>query len=219
MVGLASRGRGGSSYDELQGIIRGRRSVRAFKPDPVPSEDVDRMLEAALWAPSGSNTQPWLFTAVTDRNVIARAAECVRLEVERVALEAPGFAETGKGMARWGAFFEAAPLVFFVAGRREPASWRMRLTEVLPEHPSAGESLSWLVSCAAAIQNLLLAVHALGYGACWMGAPLVARATLEELLELPGGYELLAVVPTGRPAEEPSAPRRRPRGETVRRVD
>jgi nitroreductase len=206
------------SYEELLRTVRERRSIRRFKSDPVHPEDVDRMLEAALWAPSGSNTQPWLFTAVTDRNVTARAADLVRLEVERVALEAPGFAETGKGLARWGTFFEGAPLVFFVAGRREQSSWRMRLAEVFPAHPAAGESLSWLVGCASAVQNLLLAVHALGYGACWMGAPLVARATLEELLELPPGYELLAVVPVGRPAEEPSAPRRRPRGETVRLI-
>ncbi|HUT99542.1 MAG TPA: nitroreductase family protein [bacterium] len=206
------------SYEELLRIIRDRRSVRRFRPDLVPSEDVEKMLDAALWAPSGSNTQPWLFTAVTDRTVIARAADLVRLEVERVSLEAPGFAETGKGLTRWGTFFEWAPLVFFVAGRREQSSWRMRLAEVFPGHPAAGESLSWLVGCAAAVQNLLLAVHALGYGACWMGAPLVARATLEYLLELPEGYELLAVVPVGRPAEEPSAPRRRPRGETVRLV-
>jgi nitroreductase len=206
------------SYEELLGIIQGRRSVRAFEPDPVPPADVERMLEAALWAPSGSNTQPWLFTAVSDRTVIARAADLVRLEVERVCLEAPGFAEMGKNLARWGTFFEGAPLVFFVAGRREQSSWRMRLAEVFPGHPAAGESTSWLVSCAAAVQNLLLAVHALGYGACWMGAPLVAGATLEKLLELPEGYELLAVIPAGRPAEEPSAPRRRPRGETVRLV-
>ncbi|MCX7022227.1 MAG: nitroreductase family protein [bacterium] len=217
------------SYEVLQGIIRGRRSVRAFKPDPVPPADVERMLDAALWAPSGSNTQPWFFTAVSDRTVIARAADLVRLEVERVSLEVSGFAggitrfarfaETGKGLARWGTFFEGAPLVFFVAGRREQSSWRMRLAEVLPGHPAAGEGTSWLVSCAAAVQNLLLAVHALGYGACWMGAPLVARVTLEELLELPEGYELLAVVPVGRSAEEPSPPRRRPTGETVRLMD
>ena len=216
MVELASRGRGGSSYEELLRVVRERRSVRRFKSDPVPPEDVDRMLEAALWAPSGSNTQPWLFIVVTERNVIARASECVRLEVERVYRSAPGFAETGKGLARWGTFFEGAPLVFFVAGRREQSSWRLKLAEVFPGHPAAGKSLSWLVGCAAAIQNLLLAVHALGYGACWMGAPLVARATLERLLELPEDYELLAVVRAGRPAEEPSAPRRRPRGETVR---
>jgi nitroreductase len=206
------------SYEELRRVVLGRRSVRRFRPDPVPPEDVAGMLEAALWAPSGSNTQPWLFTAVGDRTVIARAAECVRLEVGRVSLEAPGFAETGKDLARWGTFFEGAPLVFFVAGRRERSSWRMKLAEVLPDHPAAGEGPSWLAGCAAAVQNLLLAACALGYGACWMGAPLVARTTLEALLELPRGYELLAVVPVGRPAEEPSAPRRRPTGETVRLV-
>ncbi len=206
------------SYEELLGIIRGRRSVRRFKPDPVPPEDIERMLEAALWAPSGSNTQPWLFNVVTNRDQIAQTADVIRLEIERIALEAPGFAETGENLARWGTFFDRAPLVFFVAGRRERSSWRTKLAETMPEHPAAGGSLSWLVSCAAAIQNLLLAAHALGYGTCWMGAPLVAKIPLEGFLELPEGYELLAVIPTGRPAEEPFPPRRKPREETVRLI-
>ena len=207
------------NYDELLGIIRGRRSVRRFKPDPVPPGDIERMLEAALWAPSGSNTQPWFFTAVTDPNLITRTADVIRLEIERITRSAPGFAETGENLARWGTFFEGAPLVFLIAGRREKSSWRTKLAEVMPEHPAAAESLSWLVSCAAAIQNLLLAVHALGYGACWMGAPLVAKIPLEGFLELPEGCELLAVIPTGRPAEEPSPPRRRPREETIRLIN
>ncbi len=207
------------SYEELLGIIRGRRSIRRFKPDPVPSEDIERMLDAALWAPSGSNTQPWFFTAVTNRDQITQTADVIGLEIERITRSAPGFAETGENLARWGTFFERAPLVFFIAGWRERSSWRTKLAETMPEHPAAAESLSWMVSCAAAIQNLLLAAHALGYGTCWMGAPLVAKIPLEEFLELPEGYELLAVIPTGRPAEEPSPPRRRPREETVRLIN
>ncbi|HDR06786.1 MAG TPA: nitroreductase family protein, partial [Candidatus Coatesbacteria bacterium] len=65
-------------------IIRGRRSIRAFTEEAVPAEDVERMLEAALWAPSGSNTQPWLLVAVSDRSLIRRAAELVRREVEGI---------------------------------------------------------------------------------------------------------------------------------------
>jgi nitroreductase len=207
------------SYEELIRLIRGRRSIRAFKPDAVPPEDVEKMLEAALWAPSGNNTQPWLFIAVTDREAIARAADLVRLEIERISRSAPGFTETGDRLIRWGTFFSGAPLVFFAAGRREKSFWRRRLAETTPGHPAAGESLSWLASCAAAIQNLLLAAHALGYGACWMGAPLVAKNPLEDLLELPEGYELLAVIPAGSPIGEPSPPLRRPREQTTRKIN
>jgi nitroreductase len=51
--------------------IRTRRTVREFKPDPVPEEIVHHILQAARWAPSSSNTQPWHFVVVRDRETIA----------------------------------------------------------------------------------------------------------------------------------------------------
>ncbi|HAL47375.1 MAG: nitroreductase [SAR202 cluster bacterium] len=50
--------------------IRDRRTVREFKPDPVPEEIVDRLLQAARWAPSSSNSQPWHFVVVQERATI-----------------------------------------------------------------------------------------------------------------------------------------------------
>ncbi len=52
--------------------IRTRRTVREFKPDPVPEEIVTRLLQAARWAPSSSNSQPWHFVVVQDRATIER---------------------------------------------------------------------------------------------------------------------------------------------------
>lgn len=58
-------------------LIRERRSVRRFRPDPVPSETITALLEAARWAPSAGNLQPWFFYVVTkqkEREMLAKAA-------------------------------------------------------------------------------------------------------------------------------------------------
>lgn len=50
--------------------IKGRRSVRKYKPEPVPEDSVKEILEAAVWAPSGSNIQPWKFIVIRDKKVL-----------------------------------------------------------------------------------------------------------------------------------------------------
>jgi len=54
---------------EVAEAIRQRRSVRAFKPDPVPKKLLRKIIEAALWAPSWANTQPWEFAVVTGKTL------------------------------------------------------------------------------------------------------------------------------------------------------
>lgn len=57
-------------------VIRTRRSIRSFKPDPIPPDVLERILDAARIAPSGSNRQPWLFILVDDPDTKRRLAEC-----------------------------------------------------------------------------------------------------------------------------------------------
>jgi nitroreductase len=56
-------------YDGFLGLVKKRRSIRQFKPDPVPDEYIDRIIEAARWAPSGFNLQPWEFVVVRDQKL------------------------------------------------------------------------------------------------------------------------------------------------------
>src|SRR3990170_3988930 len=53
-------------FDEFLKVIRSRRSIRNFKPDPVPDEDIEKILEAGRWAMSGANGQPWEYVVVKD---------------------------------------------------------------------------------------------------------------------------------------------------------
>lgn len=63
---------------ELFDAIRTRRSVRAFLPDPVPPDLLEALVEAARWAPSGLNNQPWRFHIVRTREVLEGLAQCTR---------------------------------------------------------------------------------------------------------------------------------------------
>ncbi len=58
--------------------IKTRRSIRRYKPDPVPEEALEKILEAGRWAPSASNEQPWEFITFTDPDVKRKVAKCFR---------------------------------------------------------------------------------------------------------------------------------------------
>jgi len=51
-------------YDGFLELVKKRRSIRLFKPDAVPDEYIDKIIEAARWAPSGANVQPWEFLVI-----------------------------------------------------------------------------------------------------------------------------------------------------------
>jgi nitroreductase len=185
-------GQGPAFFD----VVLRQRACRDFAPDPVPDEDVARMLEAAVHAPSAENAQPWLFIVVRDVDRRRRIAELTRRlwdggagNHSRPRLAAGLFAEVD-GAIRSG--FGGAPVLVVVAGDgRDPTTQATLGASVFP-----------------AVQNLLLAANALGYGSALTTLPTVAAAELRDVVQLPGGLEPMAVVPIGRPARPLGRPRR-----------
>ena len=57
-------------YESLLELIKKRRSIRGFKPDPIPDKYVDKIIEAARWAPSGANSQPWEFIVIKKQGIV-----------------------------------------------------------------------------------------------------------------------------------------------------
>jgi len=202
------------AYGQLLSLLQSRRSVRRFRPDALPAGTVERLVEAARWAPSAGNRQAWRILSVTNaatRDAMARAA------ADGVARLRAGLREDLRGAAdlymKNFLHFTSAPLLLVFVYRAGTDALRAGLTaDPRPER----ESLS---SVSAAIQNLLLAAHALGLGACWMTGPLVAAPELAALLPLPPGWELAALVPVGVPGEHPAAPPRRDAARLLQRVE
>ena len=165
--------------DALQ-AIHTRRSIRKYHDRPVPEELVQKVLAAAMQAPSARNQQPWQFVVIDDRAILAKIPTFM-----------PNAAMAGR-----------APLAILVCGD-------------LSLEKSAGY---WVVDCAAATQNMLLAAHALGLGAVWCGVyPREPRmASLRRVAGLPENVVAHSLVVLGYAAEQVAAEDRY-RAERVRR--
>lgn len=178
---------------ELAEAIRARRSCRRYRADEVPREALERIVEAATWAPSGKNRQNWRIFVVRGE-VRDRLAEISGRSFEHhESLLRSYYQEKVVEFTR-GFFrdFGGAPvlLVFF--------------TEKTADGPFVD-----LQSGAAAVENALLACVAEGLQGCWMTAPTVFAAEIGALLGAEG-LDLVAVVPVGYPAKAAPVPPRRP---------
>ncbi len=184
------------SAKDLLALMRGRRSIRRYQPQPVPRAKLVRMLEAARWGPSAHNRQPWRFVVLTGDEDRRRLADvmAVRLADD---LRADGADEEtiAQDTERSRRRLAGAPILVLVCLTMAdmdtyPDGRRQRF-----EHTMAVQSV------AMAAQNLLLMAHAQGLGACWMCAPLFCQETVREVLGLPADYEPQGVITLGYPAE------------------
>jgi coenzyme F420-0:L-glutamate ligase/coenzyme F420-1:gamma-L-glutamate ligase len=187
----------------LQEAIRSRRSIRRYRPDSVPEALILSLLDAARWSPSAHNRQPWRFCVVQDaarKETLARAmGERLRrdLTADGVAEEVIA-ADVGRSYARiTGAPVLIALCLSMVDMDRYPDERRAAL-----EYHMAAQST------AMAGQNLLLAAHEAGLGACWMCAPLFCPDVVRAALDLPDDWQPQALITLGYPAEVKSKPRR-----------
>jgi nitroreductase len=178
-------------------VVHTQRAARTFLPDDVDDATVARILTAATHAPSAENSQPFVFVVVRDpaaRTAIgeltARLWQGGAGELESGRLS-PGFWRDVDRGAMGGV--AAAPVLVVVCGDT-------RLT--YPQSMGA--------SVFPAVQNLLLAAHALGLGSTLTTLPVVAGDELGGLLDLPPEVVPVAVVPLGHLPAPLGPPRRRP---------
>jgi len=186
-------------------LIQTRRSIRRYADRPVPPEIVERLLTAAIWAPSAHNRQPWRFAVLTDAAVKDRLARAMgdRLRADRLADGDPAQvveADTSRSHAR----ITGAPIVVV-------ACLTMRDMDAYPDtRRKKAEYLMAAQSVAMAVQNLLLAAHAEGLGACWMCAPLFCADVVREAFSLTDDWEAQALITLGYPANAGKPAARRP---------
>ena len=181
---------------ELTEAIKGRRSVRKFKPLPVPRETIEKILDLAVWAPSGMNRQDWYFVVVQGPKkeellkIFSSCFEIFRPNLEKVFADKPKIVE---GMKQFSQTYGGAPVLILAYGGK-------------------GSAKEWDThSTACALQSLLLAAYAEGLGTVWTDGILVKEAEINALMGIEG-KKLVAVVPVGYPDEVPRVPPRREGG-------
>ncbi|MFO8163856.1 MAG: nitroreductase family protein [Thermodesulfobacteriota bacterium] len=174
--------------------IRARRSCRDFLPEPISEEIIEQILEAAIWAPSPLNTQPWEFLVITNEGVkgeiFSEAKRCLTW-----ALEKSGWKWLEKYRVD---FLQSAPVLIAVIGDPKKTGVDMFLE---------GGGVGYQHGCAAAIQNMNLAAHALGIGSLWF--TFFDKKAMREILSIDQEKTPLALVCLGKPSEEPLQTRRK----------
>ena len=175
-------------------LIKTRRSLRRYRPEPVPRSLVERLLEAAIWSPSAHNRQPWRFV-VLETAQAKQGLACAmgaRLRRDLAADGAPPEvidADAGRSYER----LTGAPVLIVLC-------LSMADMDSYPdERRSANEFLMAVQSVAMAGQNILLAAHEAGLGACWMCAPLFCPDVVREALALPDDWQPQGLITLGYP--------------------
>jgi nitroreductase len=179
---------------DLTEAILTRRSIRKFKPDPVPREILEKILKLSMCAPSGMNTQPWEYVVVSGEKrdglieIISTSIKFIDGRLKTL------FKEKMQNIIH--GFFKdlgGAPVVVLV------------LTGI---HSKGYVNDSAVQSVAAMVQNLSLLAHAEGLGSCWMVGPNHVQKEIFEYLGITD-KQLVALLPIGYPDQSPPVPPRK----------
>jgi nitroreductase len=153
---------------DLFEVVEKRRSIRKFKPKPLVTEDLKKILEAGRLAPSSGNRQPWYFIVV--RNPETKKALSVAANNQR--------------------FIADADTILIALGNPEATrTWYKQDVMIAVEH-------------------MVLAATALGYGTCWIGA--FNEEEVKKIVKVPENLAVIALLPMGVPDEKPPPRPRKP---------
>ncbi len=207
---------------EFLEVVQGRRSIRRFKPDPIPRKDIEEIIRIATLAPSASNRQMWRFIAISNKDVLARMRDAVGQAIEdmtkipELAKERPKIL----GFKSFSLFLAEAPMVIAVCGEPYRSSAdELRLLHGLPVEPGRAWARPDIQSISAAVQNLTLAAYEKGYGTVWMTSPLMAAPALEKILGIREPWRLVTLMPIGIPDENPGPRPRKPVEEVLQFIE
>lgn len=184
---------------ELKDVIERRRSIRKFKPDPVPDEIISQLLEAARLAPSGTNLQPWRFVIVKSPEMREKMGEAVFL---RFITQAPllivccaDLTATGTTGKRVAELAESGAFIGTELENFDPSGYTGRVME-----PEAARAYL-VMNVAIAVEHIVLRAADLGLGTCWTG--MFSPKKVKEILELDANLHVVTVLPVGYPDQSP----------------
>lgn len=213
-------------------LIRGRRSIRSFRPDEIPPAVLQRVLDDAKWAPSWTNTQPYALAIATGDKLERIRAEYCRLYDEGMALKRKGlFGKvqtliTGRGRpdgdyntlvpypnellpARRATGYGLYKLLGIERSDLKARDAQMRKNFEFFGAPAAifvlvhGDLFPWAIQDGGILmQSLMLSAHANGLGTCAQGAIATWASPVRREFDYPENYKLACGIAIGYPSEE-----------------
>lgn len=200
---------------ELSEVLRRRSNVYHFYPDPVPKAEVQEIIRIATLAPNSLNQQKWRFVAITARQVL----EGIRDVVVETAADMARYSEKEtRALFDEMAFLDGPESQDVRVLPHEPGTWvdlvsshaaylakAPTVIAVLNESlPSGATAAGWsdIESIGCAVETLMLAAAARGYGSGWMTSPLIAWQYVDKVVGARDPWRTVALVPLGLPREE-----------------
>jgi nitroreductase len=193
-------------YDSFLDLAKARRSIRRFKSDPIPDEYVDKIIEAARWAPSGFNSQPWEFVVIRDKKL---KDEVVKIIKPPRSVGASGFSGLEDMCEPWMRLkrhpwldpemeYQNAPVFILLFGDTRT---QVGLPVSVRYNPHMRQSI-FISSLANAYLYMLLAAAALGLATQWvsMVASPSNHCRLKNLLHIPLEVDIYDMLVLGYPA-------------------
>lgn len=170
--------------NEVLRTIKNRRSIRSFKSEQIKKEELDLIIEAGIYAPSGHNTQPWHFTIIQNKEVTKHINDISKEVMATIDIDWIRNA----GMNPNYDITYNAPTLIIVSGNKS--------------------AISWKTDCDAAIQNMLIAAESLNIGSVWLGfAGFGFKKEGEaEKIDIPEGYEPYYGVAFGYKSQDKQVP-------------
>ena len=174
--------------NEVINTIKIRRSIRSYRQEQIKQEEIDLIIESAIYAPSAHNQQPWHFTVIQNSELIHYISEKSK---ELMAKSEIRWIKS-LGLNKKRDITYGAPTLIIVSGRNDAVFCKE--------------------DCSAAIQNMLIAAESLNIGSVWLGLVTFFFNLIEEIkkLEIPEGYTPYYVVALGYKTneKEQNAPKR-----------
>ena len=193
-------------------IQRTMRAMRRLKPDPVPHQLIEKILEAGVSAPNGGNAQTWRFLVVTDPEIKAAVQPYYKRaydEVQKPRHDEQKPKTPGKALDQH--IRNEAAIEYLTNHFHEAPVWIVACAK----GANSASSLSG-ASVYPAVQNMLLAARALGLGATLTARHIAFRSEVDTLLGLPEDVSSFAILPIGYPIGKFGPTRRAPLSEVVR---
>ena len=204
---------------DLKQTIEKRASIRNFTDEKVPVEDLKELVRRAGLAPSVNNSQPWRFYAVTNKDILSKMAIKVSEKIKELPSNQSIASKNVKSQVEWFAtFFENAPAVIAMV-MEDYESVLEKGVNLSHDEINKLRNFPDMQSAGAAIQNILLSAVDLGYGACWLSAPMMAKESLEKILNIESPYHLIAFVAVGKASRELQSRSKKPIDEIFKLID
>ncbi len=196
----------------LKEVIYSRRSIRWFKPDPVPEEDIKEIVEAGIRAPTASGGEQWYFIAVTDEEKRMKIHNIIRkgqmIYLKRMLINRVD----EKGLVEWNEWFDKgmylAPL--YIIGLVNYN--RRTLTDEYFDY----EKQWGLQSVTLALGQMMLTAWSKGYGVVWIAIPQLFEEDFKEIVGIPENMSYAGMLAIGKPGEMPEIRPRKPIEDSLR---